>query len=87
VTKADADDELPPLRALVSGLTEGLDFLVADEHGALIPESLEVDLPIELAADGASGGLTLRASTPTQYTATTVMPVFHRLRLRIGRSG
>jgi len=48
--------------------------------------SLALDLPVELSVrPGTDGRLTVLASPPTQRIATTVLPVFHRMRLRIER--
>lgn len=48
--------------------------------------SLALDLPIELSVErDAAGRLAVLASPPTQRVATSVLPVFHRMRLRIER--
>ena len=52
--------------------------------------SIELDLPLELdvESDDAAGLVhAVRASPPTQHVRTTVMPVFHRLRVRVVAEG
>jgi hypothetical protein len=56
----------------------------AGHDGAVHVTALDVDLPVELELGGGDGTpVTLGAAPPTQHVVTTVMPVFHRLRLGI----
>ena len=49
-------------------------------------EQLQVDMPIELRVSVAEDDtVTLHGSAPTQRVATTILPVFHRLKLRVVR--
>jgi hypothetical protein len=60
---------------------------VPDGVGELLLESLIVDLPVELGIRPAAGSaVRLHASTPTQRIETTILPVWHRLRLRLEAS-
>jgi len=78
----DDDEGLPPLADLVSGFAAYFEPQ-ANEAMGMIVSDVTVDLPVELDVDVLG---VMRGSTPTQYTETTVMPVFHRLRLRIEAS-
>jgi hypothetical protein len=78
------DEVLPRLAEFLGGML-ALDRAASD---AVLVDRLEFDLPVELDLQMApAGGLTLGASPPTQWIATTVMPVFHRMRLRIEAQG
>ncbi len=47
-------------------------------------EQIKVDMPIELRiSEDESGQILVAASAPSQRTETTVVPVFHRMQLRI----
>ncbi len=65
------DDDKDPLAAARAGI-------VAIERIAL---ALSVEVEV---VSNESGGVAVRGSTPTQYTETTVMPLFHRLTLHVG---
>ena len=53
---------------------------------AMTVETLKLDMPVELGVNVDEGGqLQLRGAPPTQSIATTIMPVFHRLRLQVTR--
>lgn len=78
------DFALPDLGDFVAGLVELEEPDVPE--GAVVPtvESITIELPIELTLESAAGGeLKTRCGPPTQYTSTSVMPVFHQLRMRI----
>jgi hypothetical protein len=47
-------------------------------------ERVEVDLPLEVRVErDAEGALTISATAPTQTFRTSVLPVFHRVRVSI----
>lgn len=72
---------LPRLSSFVLELT-GVGG-AAGRDAAAVTE-LALDLPVELDVwPLADGGVHLGLSTPTQIVATTVMPVLHRLVLRV----
>ena len=74
---------LPAFGALVTGLA-GLDERADDE---LTIEEIRLACPVELDVVTEDGNvIEVRGSTPTQWTETTVLPVFHSLRIRIARS-
>lgn len=54
---------------------------------AAVIEEMELDLPVELDVLTVCDRLVLAAAPPTQQTETTVLPVFHRFRLRVTRGG
>ena len=55
-------------------------------EGALPVRALALELPVELAVErDASGALAVLASPPSQRVATSVLPVFHRMAVRIER--
>ena len=83
-------DALLPLPSVGELVTS---FVAAPEVGSedtviMRVESLEFDLPVEIEAsmDGAAI-VAIGISPPTQIVRTTVMPVFHRLRLTIREAG
>ncbi|MDG4862428.1 hypothetical protein P8605_30255 [Streptomyces sp. T-3] len=56
----------------------------AELGGAMHVASLGLDLPVELdVRPDADGTLQVRACPPTQRVATTYLPVFHRMTVRI----
>ena len=90
-------DDLPPFSTLVAAMAD-LDQRERDNTvGAAAADEVDVDevdideialsLAIELAVrDDGRGVPRVRSSTPTQWTETTVMPVYHRLSLRIAHA-
>jgi len=78
------DTALPRLSSFVLELAGAGD---APRRGVAAVTELALDLPVELDVwPLAEGGVHLGASTPTQIVATTVMPVLHRLVLRVTAS-
>jgi len=77
------DSELQPVGRLVRGLLD-LDRSF-DEADALSIDRVVCDLPIELAArEGAiETELVVLVSPPRQPIITSVMPVFHRMRITV----
>ena len=58
----------------------------AEMAGQTSVRALQLDLPVELeVAHDADGRLTVLASPPAQRVATTFLPVFHRMAVRIER--
>ncbi|UEM21763.1 hypothetical protein JL100_003070 [Skermanella mucosa] len=57
----------------------------ADAGVSLAVESMTIDLPVELEVlVDDDGRVRLGGEPPTQVTATSVMPVFHRMRITLG---
>lgn len=78
---------LMPVSQLVGKLTDYPKFMADPQSGETMTiEQLTVDMPIELkVAVNPDGTINVKGSPPTQLVKTTVMPVFHRMRLRVVR--
>lgn len=74
-----------PLAEVVEQLTGWEDLLISpDSDRTMHVESIDVEMPLELRVNAdETGRVSLNASAPTQATETTVMPVFHRLKLHL----
>jgi hypothetical protein len=83
-------DELHlPFSLLVGDLTD-IEGQVSDlpEVMAMCIEQISLQLPVELLVEMAPDGrLQVLGSPPTQRTETTILPVFHRLVMRVVRDG
>jgi hypothetical protein len=88
---------LPPFADLLAGLADvDLDQLGDEDESeelaqtramAMDIERVGLVLPIELTVEPLTDGtVRLAGSTPTQYTETTVMPIFHRLTLHLTKN-
>jgi len=90
----DIDDLLPdelhlPFSRLLAELVD------LEEHLSSLPEvkassveQIRLDLPLEfLVQSDADGKLRVLGSPPTQRTETTILPVFHRMVIRVTRDG
>lgn len=77
-------DRLPALAEFLADLAgaASIDPDFAGEETIWISE-IKLDLPIELNLLEDSGAWQLDASPPTQIIETSVMPVWHRVRLRV----
>lgn len=77
-------DRLPSLADFLSELASAasVDADSAGEETIWVSE-IKVDLPIELNVLQEQGVWQLDAAPPTQKIETTVMPVWHRVRLRV----
>ena len=74
-----------PLAEVVEQLT-GWDEILADPQtgSTMHVEAVKLEMPLELRIQAdQTGKLSLNGSAPTQTTETTIMPVFHRLKLRV----
>ncbi|MFF3708888.1 hypothetical protein [Streptomyces phaeochromogenes] len=73
-----------PLGELITQLAAAAQVDDAELGAAMRVTGLGLDLPVELdvTAD-ADGSLRVRACPPTQRVATTFLPVFHRMTVRI----
>ena len=80
----DPSDRLPALSEFLAELAgaASVDADFAGEETIWISE-IKIDLPIELNLLEELGAWQLDASPPTQKIETTVMPVWHRVRLRV----
>jgi hypothetical protein len=83
--------DLPAFAELVASLSDIDEVEDADEDLAAPPRTMDLDeitlsLAIELEVrDAESERPRVTGSTPTQWTETTVLPVFHRLSMRVAR--
>jgi hypothetical protein len=81
--------DLPPLAELVASLGDIDEEADPDDQ---VVDSMDIDqitltLAIELEVrDADSERPRVTGSTPTQWTETTVLPVFHRLSMRVARA-
>jgi hypothetical protein len=81
------DWSLPPIASLVAALADIDEAAAVLSDDTITIEELSVASPIELeVVIEDDGALRLTGSTPTQWTETTVLPVFHAIRLTIARS-
>jgi hypothetical protein len=88
-TPSPFDQALLSFGELVAAFGPDEDELVADveDAGRMSVERVTLDLPVEIeVAIGEAGDVRLGSAPPTQRLATTIMPVMHRLRMRIVRS-
>jgi len=96
VSEDDLDQDwggaLPPFAALVAALGDIDEDEEDDEDAAARAKAVDVEqitltLAIEMSVEPAgSGALLVRGSTPTQWTETSVMPVFHTLTMPIEKA-
>jgi hypothetical protein len=84
----------PPNRTLYRPIAQFVEELVNYDKQIVDPETgyamtleqVTVDMPIELkVAVNPDGTVKLTGSPPTQLVRTTIMPVFHHMRLRVVR--
>ncbi len=77
------EKDLGPLSEFILGL---VDWPV--EEAAMTLDEARLDLPIELAVRiDDDGTVRVEASPPLQQIETTVLPVFHRMKLRVTLNG
>lgn len=90
--RAERDDgpddwSLPTVASLVAALADIDETAEVLSEGTLSIDALSVASPIELdVAVDEEGAVRITGSTPTQWTETTILPVFHAIRLTIARS-
>lgn len=79
------DDRLMPLPPLAEFLIDlaavSSDDLDVPDAARLGLASIRIEMPIEIEIDDTTTAI--RATPPTQWTRTTVMPVLHRLMVHI----
>lgn len=80
----DLSDRLPGLSEFLAELA-GAVVVDADSRAeeTMWVSEIKIDLPIELNLLEELGAWQLDAAPPTQKVETTVMPVWHRVRLRV----
>jgi hypothetical protein len=77
------DDTVPPLPPLAETVLAMVDVDgIGNAAQEMHVSELTFDLPVEIEASADAGSvIALGLAPPTQIIATTVMPVFHRLRV------
>ncbi len=83
----DNDSLLMPFSQLIHDLVDYNKHLEEPILGQVMTvEQVKLDMPVEIniAVDD-QGKVTLNGSPPTQRTETTILPVFHQLKLRVVR--
>ncbi len=87
----DAADRLPALADFIAELAGAALEDPPGDGGACTASEIAFDLPFELDLLEEQGVWQLDAAPPTQKLETTLMPVWHRVRIRVslddGRSG
>jgi hypothetical protein len=70
----------------ITGVIEQLTPEFPPPATGMVIDTLTIELPLELYVRGktAGNGIVLEASGPRQRVATTIVPVFHRLRVHVG---
>jgi hypothetical protein len=79
------DEAQAPFHALVDALAVAAEPIVDAQSGTgMFVDSLQISLPFEMDVHvDDDGHISLAGSPPTQYTETTILPVFHQLKLRV----
>ena len=74
-----------PLAEVVEQLTGWDEMLIDSQIGRTMHvEAVKLEMPLEFRVQAdETGKLSLNGSAPTQTTETTIMPVFHRIKLRL----
>jgi hypothetical protein len=86
VDDADRETTLPTLSEFVRTLVVQESRSVPGV-GAMAVERLDLDLPVEFDVTALAGTVArVGVGPPTQWVETTVMPVFHRMRLTVEAS-
>lgn len=80
---SQAEDRFPPLSDLVGSWIEGVGDQAAEVAEAMTVTEIAVDIPFEMQLDhDDQGEMQVRGAPPTQRTETSVLPVWHQLRVR-----
>ena len=82
----ETDDILQPLATVINQLADYGDSLEDPYLGQrMMVDQVTVNMPLELRMEKTEAGdLVLKSSAPTQSFDISVMPVLHRMRVRIG---
>lgn len=84
INSGDEDDLLLPVAKLIYDLTNYEQPFDPKTGQAMTIEQIRLDMPIELRVGvDNEGTVHLKGAPPTQRLETTIMPVFHRMKLRI----
>ncbi|MBI1240816.1 hypothetical protein [Umezakia ovalisporum] len=85
IPEKDPNDILIPFAEMLQQLVDYGETLEDPfSNQAMMIEKVKVEMPVEIKVlvedDGAT---TLKSNAPTQNSETTIMPVFHRMRLTV----
>ncbi len=76
-----------PLEELVTGLVVENGQIIDDEIGLVVTlDKVATEFPIELRIERGESGLRLTTAPPTQHIETTILPVWHQLRVTVVRN-
>ncbi len=76
------DEALVPLSSLIEGLTAGGQMKNEEFGLSMSVEQVKLDLPIELEiVTNEDGPVIIGGAPPTQHIETSILPVFHRIKL------
>jgi hypothetical protein len=81
------DDLSLPFHQLIWELVD-TEMAIADPTSGMVQivEQVEIDMPVEIRVEvNEQGQVRLTGSPPTQRTETTILPVFHQMKLRISQ--
>jgi hypothetical protein len=83
----EPDSPHVPLEELVTALVVADGQIIDEEVGlAVTLDKIATDFPIELRIEQGLTGLLLTTAPPTQHVETTILPVWHQLRITIERN-
>ena len=79
------DEAMLEMADLLSQMNGSEEDLASGEYGfTLYPESIFLDMPLQLDIQKTEDGrMVIGGSPPLYYVETTIMPVFHQLRMKI----
>jgi hypothetical protein len=87
IDRLSDDDLSPPFHQLIWELVD-TEMAIADPTSGMVQivEQVEIDMPVEIRVEvNEQGQVKLTGSPPTQRTETTILPVFHQMKIRISR--
>jgi hypothetical protein len=87
IDRPSDDDLSPPFHQLIWELVD-TEMAIADPTSGMVQivEQVEIDMPVEIRVEvDEQGQVRLMGSPPTQRTETTILPVFHQMKLRISQ--
>lgn len=74
---------LPTLGSLISELAGAASVIPESAGEVLLVREIALDLPVEIELADENGEWRIEAAPPTQLIETTVLPVWHRVQLRV----
>ncbi|BAZ11125.1 hypothetical protein NIES4071_29510 [Calothrix sp. NIES-4071] len=85
ISKVSQNDVLLPFSQVINQLADYEMYIEDPVFGqSLSVESIKIDMPVEIRVSfDDNGEVALKGSAPTQRTETTILPVFHRIKIQI----